>query len=181
MFIRVVQRCNTTILCNQQIFQLLVNLKAFCVVVLSGQRIDQAVVLAVAIEAVGIINACLHDVQEIQRIVVIAEPSAYKDIVVLVIALVCKHLVIANGVQLYLYAQILGNGLLQVLSLELILGSRTLGQQCNGDVFRFVGDTKLIKAFLEQCFLTCLHLLHTAHIPLSWSPTPACGRKFRRA
>ena len=53
MFIRVVQRCNTTILCNQQIFQLLVNLKAFCVVVLSGQRIDQAVVLAVAIEAVG--------------------------------------------------------------------------------------------------------------------------------
>ena len=152
MFIRVVQRCNTTILCNQQIFQLLVNLKAFCVVVLSGQRIDQAVVLAVDIEAVGIINACLHDVQEIQRIVVIAEPSAYKDIVVLVIALVCKHLVIANGVQLYLYAQILGNGLLQVLSLELILGSRTLGQQCNGDVFRFVGDTKLIKAFLEQCF-----------------------------
>ena len=56
MFIRVVQRCNTTILCNQQIFQLLVNLKAFCVVVLSGQRIDQAVVLAVAIEAVGIIT-----------------------------------------------------------------------------------------------------------------------------
>ena len=53
---------NTTILCNQQIFQLLVNLKAFCVVVLSGQRIDQAVVLAVAIEAVGIINACLHNV-----------------------------------------------------------------------------------------------------------------------
>ena len=151
MFIRVVQRCNTTILCNQQIFQLLVNLKAFCVVVLSGQRVDQAVVLAVAIEAVGIINACLHDVQEIQRLVVIAEPSAYKDLVV-VIALVCKHLEIANGVQLYLYALILGNGLLQVLSLELILGSRTLGQQCNGDVFRFVGDTKLIKAFLEQCF-----------------------------
>ena len=152
MFIRVVERCNTAILCNQQIFQLLVNLKTFCVVVLSGQRVDQAVVLAVAVETVGIINACLHDVQEIQRIVVIAEPSAYEDIVVLVITLICKHLVIANGVQLYLYAQILGNGLLQVLSLKLILGRRTLGQQCDGDVFRFVGNAELIESLLEQLF-----------------------------